>query len=89
MQNKELVIGISALQEEGHQFFLKKYLFIGFPRSKESTWQCRRQEFRPWSGKISRASEQLSPCVTLLSLGTATTEDHVPRARAPQREKPP
>ena len=34
---------------------------------KESTCQCRRQGFDPWSGKISHAVEQLS-------LGATTTE---------------
>ena len=38
--------------------------------------------FEPWSGKIPHAAEQLSPRAT-------TTEAHVPRARAPQQEKPP
>ena len=31
---------------------------------KESTCQCRRHGFDPWSGKIPHASEQLSPCTT-------------------------
>ena len=48
----------------------------------ESACQCRGHGFDPWSGKIPRAAEQLSPCAT-------TTEARVPRARAPQQEKPP
>ena len=28
---------------------------------KESTYQCRRHRFDPWSGKIPQAGEQLSP----------------------------
>ena len=35
---------------------------------KESTCQCRRHGFNPWSGKIPHATEQLSPLVQLLSL---------------------
>ena len=38
--------------------------------------------FKPWSGKISHAAEQLSLCAT-------TTEARALRARAPQQEKPP
>ena len=38
--------------------------------------------FKPWSGKIPHVAEQLSPRAT-------TTEARVPRARAPQQEKPP
>ena len=56
--------------------------------------------FEPWSGKIPHAAEQLSPCATttkpallarepqLVSLCTTTTEARVPRAHAPQQEKP-
>ena len=33
---------------------------------KESTCQCRGHGFDPWSRKISHASEQLSPCATIL-----------------------
>ena len=41
----------------------------GFPwcsRGKESTCQCRRREFSPWSGKIPHAPEQLSPSTTAI-----------------------
>ena len=60
---------------------------------KESTSQCRRQGFDPWSRKIQHSMEQLS-------LGTAATEPVLyspraaaaeptcPRACAPQQEKP-
>ena len=34
---------------------------------KKSACQCRRQGFDPWSGKISRATMQLSPCTQPLS----------------------
>ena len=30
----------------------------------ESACQCRGHGFEPWSGKISHAAEQLSPCAT-------------------------
>ena len=68
-------------------------------RDKESTCQCRRHRFDPWSRKISHAGEQLGLCTTVIapilwSLGAATTEStrynswspHT-RAHAPQ-EKP-
>ena len=32
---------------------------------EESTCQCRRHRFDPWSGKIPHAMEQLSPCTTI------------------------
>ena len=46
---------------------------------KESGYHCRRHGFNPWSGKISHASEALSPSTTtiepaLQSLGAATME---------------
>ena len=46
---------------------------------KESTCQCRRHGFDPWSGKIPYAAEQQSPCtVTVkpvpMSPGTTTRE---------------
>ena len=57
--------------------------------------------FEPWSGKIPHAAEQLSLCATTTEPvlyspqatttepRATTTEAHVPRARAPQQEKPP
>ena len=55
---------------------------LGLPwwlSGKESTCQCRRHGFDPWSSKIPYTSEQLSPCATAIelvleSLGAATTE---------------
>ena len=45
---------------------------------KESTCQCKRHGFDPWSKKIPHAKGQLSLCVTtepvLQSLGDTTTE---------------
>ena len=41
----------------------------GFPwwlRGKESVCQCRRPGLDPWSGKIPQATEQLSPCTTII-----------------------
>ena len=49
---------------------------------KESTCQCRRHRFDPWSGKIPHAAGHLSLCTT-------TTESMHPRAHALQQEKPP
>ena len=43
----------------------------GFPwwlSGKESTYQCRRHGFDPWSGKIPHAEEQLSPWATTSEL---------------------
>ena len=44
-------------------------------KKKESACQCRGHGFKPWSGKIPHAAEQLSPCATTLSL-----RSRVPRA---------
>ena len=46
----------------------------------------------PWSGKLLRAVEQLSPCTTsvetrALEPGATATEPACPRARALQQEK--
>ena len=41
----------------------------GFPGGsvvKESTCQCRRHRFDPWSGKIPHVLEQLSLCATTI-----------------------
>ena len=66
----------------------------------ESACQCRGHGLKPWSGKIPHATEQLSPVPQLLSLFSrahepqllspcaTTTEAHVPRACAPQQQKP-
>ena len=48
---------------------------------KESTCQCRRHRFDPWSGRIPHAAGQLSPCAT-------TTESLCPRAHRPTPRKP-
>ena len=74
----------------------KKKNFTGFPwwlSGKESTSQCRRYGFDPWSGKIPHVVEQPSFYAAttepvLWSLGAATTEAHEPRACGLQQEKP-
>ena len=33
--------------------------------SEEPTCQCKRLKFDPWSGRIPRVVEQLSPCATI------------------------
>ena len=48
---------------------------------KESTCQCRRHRFDPWSGKIPNVAEQLSLCTT-------NTEPMLPRTCALQQEEP-
>ena len=58
---------------------------------KESTCQCRRHRFDPWSGEIPHATEQLSPWAAttepvLTSPGAGTSEARAPRSlrtRAP------
>ena len=54
----------------------------------EAACQCEGHGFDPRSGKIPHAAEQLSPRTQLLSLCAATAEACVPRAHAPQQEKP-
>ena len=51
-------------------------------------------QVQAWSGKISHAAEQLSPCATttepaLQSPRATPTEAFAPRAHALQQEKPP
>ena len=41
---------------------------------EESTCQCRRHRFDPWSGKIPHAAEQLSPCATTTGLCSGAWE---------------
>ena len=83
---------------------LKKYVFVdsfsnnnnlGFPGGPviESALRRRGHRFDPWSGKIPRAMEQLSPRTAtadpvLWSLRAEATEACVCRACAPQQEKP-
>ena len=79
------------------QFWQQEKPCFGLPwwrSGQESACQCRGHGFEPWSRKIPRAAEQLSPCTTttepeLWSPRATTTEARVPRARAPQQEKPP
>ena len=50
---------------------------LGLPcwlSGKESTCQCRRHRFNPWSRKIPHAAEQLSPCTTTTEPGCRTWE---------------
>ena len=42
----------------------KKEVLPWWLSGEESTCQCRRHEFDPWSGKIPCALGQLSPCIT-------------------------
>ena len=54
-------------------------MFLRWLSGKESTRQCRRHRFDPWSKKIPHVTEQLSPCPTAVepvrsSLGTSTAE---------------
>ena len=63
-------------------------------RGIESTCECRRHGFDPWSRRIPHALEQLSLCAPVIeavlwSPGATTTEPVCPRACALQREKSP
>ena len=58
---------------------------------KESTCQCRRHWFHPWSKRIPHAMEQLRLCATTTepvpqSPGTAAPEAHVPQSRRSTRK---
>ena len=53
--------------------------FPQWSTGKESTFQCSRHGFDPWSGKIPYATGQLSPCAT-------ATEVHAPRACSATRK---
>ena len=59
---------LCAWQSTGAGFtVMNRNVTAGLPwwlSGKESTCQCRRHGFDPWSGKIARAVEQLSPCAT-------------------------
>ena len=48
--------------------------------------QYKRHGFDPWSRKIPHAAEQLSLCTTTPEL--MSHHSHVPKAHAPQQEKP-
>ena len=50
---------------------------------KESTCQCRRHRFDPWSGKIPHAVEQLSSWATTLEPVLQSWGITTPEARAP------
>ena len=80
----------------------KKKSFLGFPwklSGKESTCQCERHRFDPWSGKIPHAEEQISPCAATpkpvfeslcSTMREATSEKPTQcRPRSPQPEKSP
>ena len=50
-------------------YLFNTWLYHGLPwwlSVKESTCQCRRHEFNPWSRKMPHAMEQLSLCTTII-----------------------
>ena len=55
---------LCAWQSAGAGFTVMNRNVTAGPSGKESTCQCRRHGFDPWSGKIACAAEQLSPCAT-------------------------
>ena len=72
-----LVEGLSKASLERR----RGYRLPQWSSAEESTCQYRAHAFDPWSGKIARASGQLSLCAT-------NTEPTHPRAHAPQQERP-
>ena len=68
---------------------------------KESTCQCRRRRFNPWSGRIPHAAEQLSPWTTTVESALESRNHNcwawvaqlltptLPRACVPHQEKTP
>ena len=46
---------------------------------EESTCQCKRDRFDPWSGKIPQATEQLSPGPKATEPNAAATEACIPQ----------
>jgi len=55
---------IENIQKQNYQCS-QSTVFGGLPwwfNGEESTCQCRRQRFDPWSKKIPHALEQLNPC---------------------------
>ena len=79
----------------------RRWQYAGLPRrhsGKESTCQCRRHRFDPWSRKIPHAMEHLSPVPQALRLAlelrdcnhwTHTLQLKPVCPRAHQQEKPP
>ena len=59
---------VSCRLQSPRNSILRKKFFTRLPwwlRDKEPTYQCRRQGFNPWFGKVPSASEQLSPWATI------------------------
>ena len=59
---------LPAHSKDGERFVELKKKGSGLPwwcRGWDSTCQCRRHGFDPWSGKIPHAAEQLSLCATI------------------------
>ena len=64
--------------------FFTKNTFYSWFSDNESACQCRRHGFDPWSGKISHASEQLSPHSQLLSLCSRDQELQLLKVMCPE-----
>ena len=100
MSNMVLVISVYFPNFlEYTQFYHQKYIFKNcdlealpwWLSGKESACQCRRHRFNPWSGKIPRAVEQLSPSTTitepvLRAWGRKLLKPSCPRACSATRE---
>ena len=58
------LVGSEGLGSISHGFLKVPHGFPWWSSGKESTSQCRKYGFNPWSGKIAHAVEQLGPCAT-------------------------
>ena len=78
--NKSLQATISLLNQNRHPGKRSMQGASWWLSGKESTCQCRRHGYNPWSGKIPHGAGQLSPCTTttaahvLKGLHDSTTE---------------
>ena len=93
---------VLAWAPKRRNIFIWKYKPFGsFLGGRESSRQCRRHGFDPWSGKIPPGLKQLSPCPTSIGPGAQEPGSHnygarelqlpkleCPRAHALQQENP-
>ena len=79
---------VLAWAPKRRNIFTWKYKQFGsFLGGKESSRQCRRRGFDPWSGKIPPGLEQLSPCPTSIGPGAQEPGSHNYGARELQLPK--
>ena len=73
--------------------YIKLFQLLGFPQWERIHLSMQDTRFNLWSRKIPRAVEELTLCITtteptLQGPGVAPTDAYMPRAHAPQLEKP-